>query len=235
MGARCTHTGPRIRTHDGNMTDADNENLVYIHPQLRPLAVSLASLTPDPRNARGHDERNIEAVRQSLMEHGQRKPVVVQKRERVVPPKDGNPGTVEVDLIVRAGNATCEAAKRLGWRHVAAVLVDEGDKDAIKYALRDNRTAELAEWDLPNLGAELRVLRDEGVALETIGWEAYEYTPLMEAEWTPPGVSGEDFTVPDKRVGIMFTRDEFERLKTFLGCKPTADEIIKRLGVPTER
>jgi hypothetical protein len=221
MGARCTHTGPRIRTHDGNMTTADTENLVYIHPQLRSLAVALASLTPDPRNARGHDERNIEAVRQSLQEHGQRKPVVVQRRG--------------ADLIVRAGNATCEAARRLGWQSVAAVVVDEGDKDAIKYALRDNRTAELAEWDLPNLGAELRVLRDEGVALETIGWEAYEYTPLMEAEWTPPGVSGEDFTVPDKRVGIMFTRDEFERLKTFLGCKPTADEIIKRLGVPTER
>jgi hypothetical protein len=188
----------------------------------------LDSLKPDPRNARAHDERNVKAVMDSLREHGQRKAIVVQRR--VI--GDVPDGVDAVDLIVRAGNATCEAARRLGWTHVAAVIVDEGDTEAVKYALRDNRSAELAEWDLPNLGAELRALRDDGVALEDVGWEAFEYKPLMEAEWSPSGINGEDFQVPDKRVSLMFTREEWDRLKVHLGAKPTADEVLKRLGVP---
>lgn len=190
-----------------------------IHPSLlSPTVVELSSLTPDPRNARAHDERNIKAVMESFREHGQRKAIVVQKRPDGV-------------LVVRAGNASCEAAKRLGWTTIAATIIEEGDVDAIKYALRDNRTAELAEWDLPNLGAELRVLQAEGVDLAGLGWDEFEYKPLIVAEWEPADVSDENFKFTDRRVSVMFTRQQFEALKVFLGNKPTADLIIERLGV----
>jgi hypothetical protein len=199
-----------------------------IHPSLTDLAVDLDTLTPDPRNARAHDERNIRAVMESFRDHGQLKPVVVQRR----PTNSGAPDyTPTFDYVVRAGNASCEAARRLGWKQVAAVVIETSDADAIKFALRDNRTAELAEWDLPNLGAEMRVLQAEGVALESLGWDEFEYKPLIAAEWEPANVSGEDFNVPDKRVGVMFSRDQFEALKMNLGAKPTAEAILERLGV----
>ena len=76
----------------------------HIAPQLRPLAVPIGSLVLDPENARRHDRRNIEAVKASLTRFGQVKPVVVQERGR----------------IVRAGNATVEAAIELGWTEIAA-------------------------------------------------------------------------------------------------------------------
>lgn len=98
---------------------------------LRFLAVPLASLNLDPANARLHGEKNLETLKTSLAQFGQRKPVVVQK--------DG--------MIVRAGNGTVRAARALGWTEIAAVIVDDDNATATQYAIADNRTAELAESD----------------------------------------------------------------------------------------
>lgn len=192
-----------------------------IHPDLLHLAVPIGQLTPDPKNRRVHDDRNIAAIVTSLRDHGQRKPVVCQR-------KDGA-------LIIRAGNGTVEAAKRLGWPEVAALVVDESDKEAVKYALRDNRTAELAEWDLPGLGEDLRFLKEEGVLIDEVGWDAYESEPLMAAEWEPADPTNEEFVVPEKRVGLMFTKAEYDRLKALLGAKPTAAEVIRLVAVAVGR
>jgi DNA modification methylase len=118
--------------------------LSHIAEQLRPLAVPLADLVLDPANARKHPEDNLEAIKGSLVVYGQRKPVVVNKRT----------GAVE------AGNGTVEAARALGWTHVAAVYVDDDSATAAGFAIADNRSAELAKWDqeaLDKLLAELKV------------------------------------------------------------------------------
>ena len=52
----------------------------------------------DPANVRKHDEKNLEAIKSSLLRFGQQKPIVV----------DGKG-------IVIAGNGTLTAAKALGW------------------------------------------------------------------------------------------------------------------------
>ncbi len=110
---------------------------------LRPLAVPIADLHPDPANARSHDERNLGAIQASLAKFGQRKPIVVQRS----------------GMIVRAGNGTLAAARALGWTEIAAVVVDEGDVEATAYAIADNRTAELASWDEDVLGRLLGELQ----------------------------------------------------------------------------
>lgn len=102
-----------------------------IHESLRALAVPIGELEYDPKNARKHGEKNIAAIRGSLRQYGQRKPIVVQR--------DG--------MIVRAGNGTLQAAVELGWTEIAAVIVDEDDGSAVGFAIADNRTAELASWD----------------------------------------------------------------------------------------
>ncbi len=197
-----------------------------IHPQLLPLAVEIASLKPDPQNARKHDERNIKAVMASIKRHGQRKPIVVQKRT--------NPAGI-VELIIRAGNGTVEALKRMGWSRVAAVIQEEPDVQAKQYALEDNRTAELAEWDLQALGAEMRDLVENGVAIDDLGWEPFEYQPLMQAEWQPPAVTGEEFAVPEGKKSLAFTPDQWERLKLAMNNpKPKAEDVIAMVGAARE-
>jgi len=56
---------------------------------------------PDPANVRKHNERNLTAIAASLRRFGQQKPIII----------DG-------DNIVRAGNGTLAAAKKLGWQTI---------------------------------------------------------------------------------------------------------------------
>jgi len=109
-------------------------DLDYISASLRPLAQPLHNLHPDQRNARRHDERNIDAIADSLRQFGQQKPIVVQKNGK--------------GFNVLAGNGTLRAALKLGWTHLAAAEFDRDDTGAaVAFGIADNRTAELAEWD----------------------------------------------------------------------------------------
>jgi ParB-like chromosome segregation protein Spo0J len=120
--------------------------------ELRIENVNINSLRPDPANARTHDSKNLKAIASSLEKFGQRKPIVVTP-----------------DSIVVAGNGTLEAAKSLGWTQIAIARTPVGwTWDQVKaFALADNRTAELAEWDD-------KVLADQLLELDANGWELEE-------------------------------------------------------------
>lgn len=115
----------------GTKVVEEKPEMPYIAEQLRALAVPIADLVPDPANARKHGTENLTAIKASLRVYGQRKPVVVNKRNGVV----------------EAGNGTLAAAIALKWTHVAAVYVDDDPSTAAGFAIADNRSAELADWD----------------------------------------------------------------------------------------
>ena len=102
-----------------------------IAEQIQHLALPIADLSVDGDNARVHGSKNLDAIKESLTRFGQRVPLVVQK--------DG--------MVVRAGNGRLVAAMELGWEEIAAVVVDDDDAEAMAFALADNRTGDLAEWD----------------------------------------------------------------------------------------
>jgi hypothetical protein len=120
--------------------------------------VPIKSLTMDPENARTHSQKNIEAIAGSLTTFGQRKPLVVW------------------DNIVIAGNGTIEAAKSLGWEKVEITRVpsDWSHDQARAFALADNRTAELAEWDDSVLAEQLIELDAVGYNIGDWGFESLE-------------------------------------------------------------
>lgn len=147
------------------MTDNEKSNIAE---GLRQLAISTQDLTHDPANARKHSRRNIESIAASLRQFGQRKPIVVQQE----------------GMIVRAGNGTLEAARSLGWDKIAAILVDDDNVTAAAFAIADNRTAELAEWDDDTLASVLGSLKDEGFDLDAdLGFDDKEIEQLL----TPSG------------------------------------------------
>jgi len=45
---------------------------------------NIAELIPDPDNARLHDRRNIDAIKQSIQRFGIRKPIVVHELSKIV-------------------------------------------------------------------------------------------------------------------------------------------------------
>jgi ParB-like chromosome segregation protein Spo0J len=77
---------------------------------------------------------------------------------------------------VIAGNGTLEAAKQLGWSEivVAYTPTDWTYEQARSYALADNRTAELAEWDSDKLAMQLIELDSVGYELDDVGFEKLE-------------------------------------------------------------
>lgn len=119
----------------------------------------LTDLVSDPNNARKHDEKNLEAIKGSLTQFGQRKPIVIGS---------GN--------VVIAGNGTLAAAKSLGWDEIDVVRVpDDWSADQAKaFALADNRTAELATWDEQILAAQVLELAEAGFEVAEFGFEAIE-------------------------------------------------------------
>jgi ParB-like chromosome segregation protein Spo0J len=126
---------------------------------LRIETVAITQLVFDPTNARKHDQKNLSAIAGSLELFGQRKPIVVTP-----------------DNVVIAGNGTLEAAKSLGWSEIVVARTPAGwDWDKLKaFALADNRTAELAEWDAQILADQLLELDAVGYELATFGFESLQ-------------------------------------------------------------
>ena len=73
--------------------------------------VRLEAITPDPRNARRHDERNLAEIRRSLERFGQYRPFVVQRQ----------------GMIIRVGNGMYQVMRDLGWTEALAVVLDLTD------------------------------------------------------------------------------------------------------------
>lgn len=162
-----------------------------IHPQLSSLAIDINSVVPDPANARQHSQRNLKSIEESLKQFGQRKPIIVQKH----------------GMVVRAGNGTLEAAKALGWTKIAAVVIDEEDLAAKRFAIADNRTAELAEWDFEQLTKLFSDMPEQDRL--NLGWEDYELQPLMASDWNPAPVSDDySATLKDPTSKIYLRTDQ---------------------------
>jgi len=86
--------------------------------------------------------------------------------------------------VVLAGNGTLEAARSLGWTEIeVAEVPDDWDNDTAKaYALADNRTAELAEWDESELAKQLLELQDADWDITELGFEVPALADIEPAD-----------------------------------------------------
>jgi len=152
---------------------------------------AVESLTLDPTNARKHNARNLEAIKGSLAEFGQTKPIVV------------------ADGVVIAGNGTLMAARELGWPTIATVDVSALTPTQRRaYALADNRTAELAEWDDAELSAQLKALVDEDFDLAAIGFSDEDMASIEgdfaeDASGLPARIAAESKPYTDMNIRVM--------------------------------
>ena len=133
-----------------------------IQSDLQNLAHPITELQLLPGNPRRGD---IEAVKRSLEAFGQRKPIVVRRS----------------DSVVIAGNHTLQAAQALSWSEIAVVWVDDDEVTSKAFALADNRTAELGDYDEEAL-ADL--INDVGSLnpglLESSGWDDKSVQELLD-------------------------------------------------------
>lgn len=125
-----------------------------IHESLQPLAVKISTLKLDPQNARKHNRENIDAIANSIRRFGFRDVCVAHRDTRVV----------------LSGNGRVEAAMALKMTEVPVIFVDDNEAEAMAFAIGDNRSAELAEWDLEALTRVTDRLAEHNIDLSTIGF-----------------------------------------------------------------
>jgi DNA modification methylase len=125
--------------------------------------IPIANLSQDPANARVHPERNLAAITASLRRFGQQTPIVIDKSN-----------------VVRKGNGTLHAAIAMGWDSIDCIRTELTSSDAIAYAIADNRTSELAEWDDDILAAQLQgLLTEDEELLDAAGFDEDELEALL--------------------------------------------------------
>jgi ParB-like chromosome segregation protein Spo0J len=126
--------------------------------------VPINQLKLDPQNVRKHSGQNLAAIQASLKQFGQQRPILAMR-----------------DRTVIAGNGTLAAARALGWTEIEVKWTDLTGAEARAYAIADNRSAELAEWDLPALKDALQELDTGAFEMDATGFDSAALEELMTA------------------------------------------------------
>jgi ParB-like chromosome segregation protein Spo0J len=139
-----------------------------INPNLaKGREVEIKTLKQDPDNARIHNTRNLGSIKTSLESFGQQKAIVILEDGKII-----------------AGNGTVQAMIELGWDTVFATVFDsDKENDAIAYAIADNKTAELAEWDFEMLAKNFDKIKVDTDLLKT-GFDEQETQTILMGDWT---------------------------------------------------
>ena len=173
--------------------------------------VAIDSVRVDTGNVRKHGQKNLETIKRSLEAFGQQKPIVVT-----------------ADGLVVAGNGTLDAARALGWNHIDVVRTALKGSARKAYAVADNRTAELAEWDDTGLAEYLAGLQADTAFDETLtGFDAAEISRLIGS---PEIVEDEAPPVPEApvtRSGDLWLLDEH---RVLCGDATKAEDVGRCMG-----
>jgi DNA modification methylase len=123
---------------------------------------SIDVIRPYDRNPRQNDQA-VDAVAASLKEFGFRQPIVI-----------------DADGVIIAGHTRWKAAKKLGLAKVPVhVATDLTPEQVRAYRIADNKTGELADWDLTILPIELAELRAGGFDMDLLAFDEEELAQLV--------------------------------------------------------
>ncbi|QOJ04313.1 MAG: ParB N-terminal domain-containing protein [Planctomycetia bacterium] len=125
----------------------------------------LGRIKPYEKNPRINDAA-VDAVAESIQRFGFRQPIVV----------DG-------EGVIVCGHTRWRAAQKLGLDKVPVHVARDMTPEQIRaYRIADNKTAELAEWNLELLNIELGELKDAGIDWSLLGFDADELAKLLGSE-----------------------------------------------------
>ena len=171
--------------------------------------VPLIALKPLNGNARTGD---IGAISQSLAAFGQYRPVVARR-----------------DGTVLVGNHTVQAAKALKWETVSVVWLDVDDVEAIRIAIIDNRTTDLATYD----AEMLKTLLAEVTDYTGTGFSQEDVAEIYAGGSTKPGHrSGTQLSIAVGDIRFRVTKTHWDEWHKELPQQEPEKELINRLQLP---
>lgn len=156
------------------------------------------------------NEAAVQAVAESIREFGFKVPIVIDS-----------------DGVIVAGHTRVMAARQLGLTQVPCIVADDLTPDQIRaFRLADNKTAELAEWDLEALAKELDAI--EQIDMDRFGFDLSEFEAAVKVEDDEfePELPEEPFT----HEGELWELGEHRLL---VGDSTKAEDVAKLMGGET--
>lgn len=127
------------------------------------VEMKVSDLIPYDNNPRFNDQA-VDAVASSIREFGFRVPIIVDKGLEIV-----------------GGDTRLKAAKKLGLKTVPVIVADDLNEDQIReFRIIDNKSAELADWDLDAMKQELVSI--SGIDMSEFGFLLDDIERVKEKE-----------------------------------------------------
>jgi ParB-like chromosome segregation protein Spo0J len=175
--------------------------------------LALGAIVPYGKNPR-RNAKAVDAVAASIKQFGWRQPIVV-----------------DAEKVIIVGHTRYLAAQKLGIEKVPVVVAKDLRPEQVKaYRIADNKTNELAEWDVGLLSEELKELSDAGwnnfsdlafsnmeidallspLAAETFTPERPTLASAAEEQSTAEGNDKEPGALQENQVQRNYIEDEIE-------------------------
>jgi DNA modification methylase len=144
--------------------------------------ISLSSLKPWDDNPRKNNHA-VEAVAESVRTYGFNVPIICDQ-----------------NLIIVAGHTRWKAAQKLGLEKVPVIIIEMDDVKRRAFAIADNKTGEIADWDFPKLKEVLEILKLEDVDIKSLGFSNEELRRFLNDD------SEEEDIIPDIDTDSIITK-----------------------------
>ncbi len=129
---------------------------------MRIIELGIEKLKPYKFNPRKNDGA-VDAVANSIKEFGFKVPIIIDENNVIV-----------------AGHTRLKAAEKLGLKSVPAVIADDLTPEQVKaFRIADNKTAELADWDINLLNQEISEIDD--IDLKNFGFTEEEIDNIFNS------------------------------------------------------
>lgn len=174
-------------------------------------SVPIDSIEPHPQNPR---KGNVGVIAESLEEFGQYRPIVVNRRNRVI----------------AAGHHVWLGAKKLDWTAVDVVWVDLSPEDHLRVMVADNRTSELGKTDVDAVQALLAELAGQDVAL-LLGTGYEEEDLLSQAPGSAGLIEPEEDRYTQQFAVTIVCDDEAHQEDVFNAVKKLGYKHVKAVSV----
>lgn len=169
----------------------------------------IAELIPYAKNPRKNDQA-VNAVAASIKEFGFKVPIVIDSAGVIV-----------------AGHTRLKAALLLGLETVPCVVADDLTEDQIKaFRLADNKTAELAEWDLVLLDEEIAELTD--IDMSQFGFDTQIMAAAPEIQEDPEEEL--DIEKLEKHYGVPYQGNKSRIADIIINLLPAGKRLVDLFG-----
>jgi len=128
-----------------------------------------SALKPWEDNPRINDEA-VDAVVKSIKSFGFNVPILCDQQFTII-----------------AGHTRWKAAKKVGMKSVPVISLELSEAQRDAFAIADNKTGEIADWDYPGLRKILERLKSKKIDLPSLGYSQGELQALLtrqkEFDW----------------------------------------------------